>query len=42
MRSLINVKKAVTNKVQTNADKDVVNGQKNIGLGGVGRSKKHE
>jgi xanthine dehydrogenase large subunit len=47
MRSLINIKKsnikkAVTNKVQTNADKDVVNGQKNIGLGGVGRSKKHE
>lgn len=37
MRSLINVKTA--NK---NTDKAVVNGQKNIGLGGVGRSKKHE
>ena len=42
MRTLIDVKKADTNKVQTNTDKDVVNGQKNIGLGGVGRSKKHE
>ncbi|AAZ27852.1 xanthine dehydrogenase molybdopterin binding subunit [Colwellia psychrerythraea] len=42
MRSLIDVKKAVTNKVQTNTDKSVVNGQKNVGLGGVGRSKKHE
>ncbi|PKG81428.1 xanthine dehydrogenase molybdopterin binding subunit [Colwellia sp. 75C3] len=42
MRSLIDVKKAVTNKVQSNTDKTVVNGQKNIGLGGVGRSKKHE
>ena len=42
MRSLIDIKKAVTNKVQTNTDKSVVNGQKNVGLGGVGRSKKHE
>ncbi|TWX70925.1 xanthine dehydrogenase molybdopterin binding subunit [Colwellia demingiae] len=42
MRTLIDVKKADTQKVKTNADKDVVNGQKNIGLGGVGRSKKHE
>ena len=42
MRSLIDVKKAVTNKVQTNTDKTVVNGQVGIGLGGVGRSKKHE
>ncbi|PKI15859.1 xanthine dehydrogenase molybdopterin binding subunit [Colwellia sp. 12G3] len=47
MRSLINIKKSDVKKadlhtVKTNADKDVVNGQKNIGLGGVGRSKKHE
>jgi len=37
MRSLIDVKKA-----SSNTDKSVVNGQKNVGLGGVGRSKKHE
>ena len=37
MRSLIDVKKA-----STNTDKSVVNGQENVGLGGVGRSKKHE
>lgn len=37
MRSLIDV-----NVAKTNADKGVVNGQKNVGLGGVGRSKKHE
>lgn len=37
MRSLIDVKKA-----NSNSDKSVVNGQKNVGLGGVGRSKKHE
>ncbi|WNC72682.1 xanthine dehydrogenase molybdopterin binding subunit [Thalassotalea psychrophila] len=42
MRSLIDVKKAQTQKIQTNTDKSVVNGQKNVGLGGVGRSKKHE
>ncbi len=47
MRSLINVekfdvKKADTQKVKTNTDKSVVNGQKNVGLGGVGRSKKHD
>ena len=37
MRSLIDV-----NKANTNTDKSIVNGQKNVGLGGVGRSKKHE
>jgi xanthine dehydrogenase large subunit len=37
MRSLIDVKKA-----SSNSDKNVVNGQKNVGLGGVGRSKKHD
>lgn len=37
MRSLIDVKKA-----SNNTDKSVVNGQENVGLGGVGRSKKHE
>lgn len=37
MRSLIDVSKA-----NSNSDKSVVNGQNNIGLGGVGRSKKHE
>jgi xanthine dehydrogenase large subunit len=47
MRSLINIKKSDVKKsdlhtIKTNADKDEVNGQKNIGLGGVGRSKKHE
>ena len=47
MRSLINVekfdvKKADTQKVKTNTDKSVVNGQENVGLGGVGRSKKHD
>ncbi len=42
MRSLIDVKKAVINKVQTNTDKSIVNGQQHVGLGGVGRSKKHE
>jgi len=42
MRSLINVAKANVTNGQTNTDKSVVNGQKNVGLGGVGRSKKHE
>lgn len=47
MRSLINIKKsdvkeADTQKVKANTDKSVVNGQKNVGLGGVGRSKKHD
>jgi xanthine dehydrogenase large subunit len=42
MRSLINVKKADLHNIQTNANKTVVNGQVNVGLGGVGRSKKHE
>ena len=42
MRSLINIKKGDINKAHTNTDKNVVNGQNNIGLGGVGRSKKHE
>jgi len=37
MRNLINVK-----KISSNSDKSVVNGQVNVGLGGVGRSKKHE
>ncbi|TMM45414.1 xanthine dehydrogenase molybdopterin binding subunit [Colwellia ponticola] len=37
MRSLIDVKKA-----SSNTDKSVVKGQDNIGLGGVGRSKKHD
>ena len=39
MRSLIDIKKA---DVNTNTDKNVVSGQNNVGLGGVGRSKKHE
>jgi xanthine dehydrogenase large subunit len=52
MRSLIKVNKADISKAdankgasqtaKTNNDKAVVNGQGNIGLGGVGRSKKHE
>ncbi|NQZ83974.1 MAG: xanthine dehydrogenase molybdopterin binding subunit, partial [Colwellia sp.] len=42
MRSLIDVKKADAKKAQSNTDKSVVNGQSNVGLGGVGRSKKHE
>ena len=42
MRSLIDIKKADVNKVNTNSDKNIVNGQTNVGLGGVGRSKKHE
>jgi len=37
MRSLIDVKKA-----SKNTDKSIVNGQSNVGLGGVGRSKKHD
>jgi len=37
MRSLIDVKKA-----SKNTDKTIVNGQSNVGLGGVGRSKKHD
>jgi len=37
MRSLIDIKKA-----SSNTDKSVVTGQANVGLGGVGRSKKHE
>jgi xanthine dehydrogenase large subunit len=37
MRSLIDIKRA-----DKNTDKSVVNGQNNVGLGGVGRSKKHE
>ena len=46
MRSLINIKKTDVNKsdsqkATTNSDKHVVNGQVNVGLGGVGRSKKH-
>lgn len=47
MRSLINIKKADVKKadlqnIHTNADTSVVSGQVNVGLGGVGRSKKHE
>mgnify|MGYP000067039662 CR=1 FL=1 len=52
MRSLIDIQKtdvksadvvsASEVKVNSNSDKSIVNGQKNIGLGGVGRSKKHE
>ncbi|WP_057833036.1 xanthine dehydrogenase molybdopterin binding subunit [Colwellia sp. TT2012] len=47
MRSLINVekfavKKADTLKVKTNTNKSLIDGQKNVGLGGVGRSKKHD
>jgi len=47
MRSLINIKKTDVNKsdsqkATTNSDKHVVNGQVNVGLGGVGRSKKHD
>lgn len=37
MRTLIDVKKA-----NSNTDKTVVNGQVGVGLGGVGRNKKHE
>ncbi len=47
MRSLINVEKSNINKADiktanTNSDKSIANGQDNVGLGGVGRSKKHE
>jgi xanthine dehydrogenase large subunit len=42
MRSLIDVAKANANKVHKNTDANLVNGQGNVGLGGVGRSKKHE
>ncbi|ALO36336.1 aldehyde oxidase [Colwellia sp. MT41] len=47
MRSLINVekfavKKADTLKTQSNTNKSLIDGQKNVGLGGVGRSKKHD
>ncbi|MCP4989544.1 MAG: xanthine dehydrogenase molybdopterin binding subunit [Colwellia sp.] len=42
MRTLIDIKKAQTPKVMANTDKTVVNGQKGVGLGGVGRNKKHE
>ena len=42
MRSLIEVEKFDVKKASTNTDKSVVNGQANIGLGGVGRSKKHD
>lgn len=42
MRSLINVVKGDAKKIFSNTDKRVVNGQSNVGLGGVGRSKKHE
>jgi xanthine dehydrogenase large subunit len=37
MRTLIDIKKA-----NSNTDKTVVNGQTDVGLGGVGRNKKHE
>lgn len=37
MRNLINVKQA-----SSNTDESIVKGQNNVGLGGVGRSKKHE
>ncbi len=42
MRSLIDIKKVAVNTISSNNDKSLVNGQKNVGLGGVGRSKKHE
>jgi xanthine dehydrogenase large subunit len=42
MRTLIDVEKPQTPKIMANTDKTVVNGQVDIGLGGVGRSKKHE
>lgn len=42
MRTLIDVEKPKTPKIMANTDKTVVNGQVDIGLGGVGRSKKHE
>ena len=42
MRSLININKANVNKAKTNSDKSIANEQQNVGLGGVGRSKKHE
>ncbi|MEW6995752.1 xanthine dehydrogenase molybdopterin binding subunit [Colwelliaceae bacterium MEBiC 14330] len=42
MRTLIDVKKPQTAKILANTDKTLVNGQKGVGLGGVGRSKKHE
>jgi len=42
MRNLINVKKIDAKKISSNCDKSVVKGQVNVGLGGVGRSKKHE
>jgi xanthine dehydrogenase large subunit len=42
MSTLIDVEKPKTPKIIANTDKTVVNGQVDIGLGGVGRSKKHE
>lgn len=42
MRSLIELKKANVKKTDNNTHKSLVNGQVNVGLGGVGRSKKHE
>ena len=42
MRSLIELKKTNANKADENTHESIVNGQKNVGLGGVGRSKKHE
>jgi len=42
MRSLIDITKADTQKINRNSDKTIVSGQTNVGLGGVGRSKKHE
>ncbi|MFT7008901.1 MAG: xanthine dehydrogenase large subunit [Colwellia sp.] len=42
MRSLIELKKTNANKADENTHESIVNGQKSVGLGGVGRSKKHE
>ncbi|WP_019028606.1 xanthine dehydrogenase molybdopterin binding subunit [Colwellia piezophila] len=42
MRSLIGIEKFDVKKASSNTDKSIANGQKNVGLGGVGRSKKHD
>lgn len=42
MRSLVDIKKTNVKKADDNTHESIVNGQKNVGLGGVGRSKKHE
>lgn len=42
MRSLIDIKKVNVKKANSNSNESIVNEKNNVGLGGVGRSKKHE